>query len=191
MFKREQSDLIVSIDFEFIRKLEGEPLLIGEVASPVSSKSGVIIAYGFDLAEYSDTDLRKFGLNSTLIGKLYPYLGLVEQEASDYLADFPLELSLNEVTAIDQGFKRRALVDMVIAFNQSSPILFSKIPRCWQTVIASLEFQYGQLHKTCPSFWSWVSNQKWDKALMELQDFGDEYQDRRKAEAYYIEVNSL
>lgn len=38
-------------------------------------------------------------------------------------------------------------------YNAAVTISFAPIPACWQTVIASVEFQYGSLQKKCLAFW--------------------------------------
>ena len=176
-----------SIDFEFISQLEDDISMVAYVPIPVSDTTGVKVAPNVDLSALSEADLRKFCLNPTLIGKLYPYIGLRGQEAFSYLNDFPLELSVNELEAINEGRKRQLVNRLADIFDSTSPVPFASIPACWQTVVLSVESQYGDIQKKCPSFWCWVVNQKWDKAIGELRDFGDQQSARRNLEADYIE----
>lgn len=179
-----------TINFDFIRELEGGLVLSAYVPDPENSKSGVTIAAGFDLGTRNDKDLRKLALNATFIGKLYPYLGRQGKEAHNYLGKFPLTISVHEAAAIDSGVKRKLLDSLKRRFNKDSDVPFKSIPPCWQTVIASVEFQYGNLSRRCPTFWQWVVYQKWEKAELELRDFGDKYSSRRIKEADYVIANS-
>ena len=179
-----------TINFDFIHELEGGSVLSAYVPVPENSTSGVTIAAGFDLGAKSVKDLRKLALNATFIGKLYPYIGLQGMEAFNYLTKFPLTISVNEAAALDSGVKLKLLDSLMKRYDENSDVLFKNIPPCWQTVIASVEFQYGNLSRCCPTFWQWLTNQKWEKAILELRDFGDEYSIRRNKEADYIITNS-
>jgi hypothetical protein len=174
-----------SIDIEFICRLEGDCSLSAYIQSN-SAPDGVCVAGDLNLGLVDDIYLRKLGLNPTLIGKLYPYLGRQGIDAHNYLEQFPLTLSKNEIVAINHGNKRLLAKQLAEKFDEESLILFANIPSCWQTVIASIEIQHGDISKTYPAFWRWALNQKWDQALMELRDFGDGHSERRNAEADYI-----
>lgn len=178
------------IDFDFIHALDGGALLCGYVPNPENSNSGVIIATGFDLGARNDSDLRMIGLNATFIGKLYPYLGRQGMDAYNYITEFPLNISVHEAAALDSGFKQQMLERLLERYNSDSSILFGDIPQCWQTVIASLEFQYDHVSKRFPIFWKRVTKQQWDEALLELRGLGGKYNTRRNKEADYILANS-
>ena len=180
----------LAIDFDFIHQLEGGSLLLGYVSKPDSSKNGVKIAAGFDLGGKNPNDLRMLGLNATLVGKLYPYLGRQGLDAQAYVMKFPLTISVHEAAAINSGVALKLAGRLTEGFNADSAISFNDLPSCWQTVIASIEFQHGNLSRYCPVFWNWVVHQKWDKALLELKDFGDQNSRRRDKEADYIVAHS-
>lgn len=185
-----QAERLSTINFDFIHELEGGSLLSAYVPDPENSNSGVTIATGFNLGRRNDKDLRSLALNATFIGKLYPYLGLQGMDAYNYLEEFPLTISVHEAAAIDSGVKLKLLANLMKRYDKDSDVLFRNIPPCWQTVIASVEFQYGNLSMHCPSFWQWVTNQKWEKAELELRDFGDKYSSRRNKEADYVIANA-
>lgn len=176
-----------AIDFDFIDKLQGEVVLFGFVPDdPLLGGQGVTVASIYNLGTKKHADLRTLGLNPTLIGKLYPYLEREGENARDYLHQHPLILTENEASAIIIGIKRQLPNMLAAKFDLNSDVPFVSIAPCWQTVIASLESQYGDLQKYCPAFWNWVVHQKWDKAITELRDFGDGHSNRRNAEADYI-----
>lgn len=179
-----------AIDFDFIGKLEGGRILNGYVPDPKNSKSGVTIATGFDLGARNDRDLRKIGLNPTLIGKLYPYLGRQSTSAYEYLQQHPLQVTDNEAKTIDFGVKSLLIEKLIGRYDEASLLAFCSLPACWQTVIASVEFQYGSIKKACPTFWRYVIDQRWNDAIDELNAFGDNYGSRRRQEAEYAIQNS-
>ncbi|MFM5557272.1 pesticin C-terminus-like muramidase [Aeromonas rivipollensis] len=57
-----------------------------------------------------------------------------------------------------------------------------------QTVIASVEYQYGSLKIKTPALWEQVVNQEWQDAYENLLDFGDAYISRGRKEAKYLEA---
>jgi hypothetical protein len=179
-----------SIDFVFISRLEYEDSHEFTVSVGDTPNSGVIIGPEFDLGASNETELRDFGLNPTLIGKLYPYLGLKGHDASSYLAKLPLQLTLNELAHINAGLKRHLVKELALQYDAHSGFAFADIPACWQTVILSLESQHFGLQNKFPLFWSFIVNQEWDKALVELRDFGDSFDKRRNLEADYIVLHS-
>ncbi len=184
-------DVCSNIDFTFICRLEGGSKKQGYVPDVPNSKSGVTIATGFDLGARNHHDLRKLGLNPVLIGKLYPYLGLQGTQAESFLKSHPISLSENETHAIDVAVKRDMVSKLVSRYNNASSIAFQTLPQHWQTVIASLEFQYGSVEKHCPEFWKCVTHHDWSSAIDELKDFGDPYPSRRNLEAKYAINNGF
>jgi hypothetical protein len=178
-----------NIDFNFIHLLEGGSLTRAYVPHADRSQSGVTIAAGFDLGARNINDLKALGLESALINKLSPYLGLKRQEAADFLVTKPLEISSEQAAVIDICVKQSIVDKLISRFDQDSSIEFCNIPSSWQTVIASIEFQYGSARSKCPTFWKYAVNHRWSDALHELRNFVDQYSPRRKQEANYIEAN--
>lgn len=77
--------------------------------------------------------------------------------------------------------------NLVKKYNGDSAIAFNDIPSKWQTVIGSVEFQYGSSKKKAPIYWGMVTHQNWGGALGELRNFGDNYATRRNKEANYAQ----
>lgn len=175
------------IDFSFIHLLEGGSLTRGYVPDVKNSKSGVTIGAGFDLGARNANDLEALGLEPRLIAKLHPYLGLQRHDALDYLNRHPLEISAADAQFIDIQVKQSIVDNLVRKYDQASAIEFCRIPSCWQTVIASVEFQYGSVQNKCPKFWRVVTQHRWPEALHELRNFNDSYASRRNQEANYAE----
>jgi hypothetical protein len=179
-----------SIDFDFISTFEGGSLNKGYVPDAAYSKSGVTIAIGFDLGARNANDLLGLPLEPSLIERLRPYLGLQGMQAARYLQHHPLKISDADAKAINVAVKSKLIGSLVAKYDADSGLSFAAIPPKWQTVIASLEFQYGSLRKRCPSFWRCVTQQNWPEAIAELRDFGDRYTTRRNKEADYVEQHA-
>lgn len=198
-----------NIDFAFIAELEPQSEKIGytsftshpshtrginsaDTINKTSShlnaaeQTGVVVGIGFDLGSHTSEDLRKIGLNATLRGKLYPYLGRTGTTAVEYLSKNPLVLSEAEVKVIDLGNRALLITKLVNKYNDVSSMEFADLSSPWQTVLASIACQYDEVDKKFPQFWLAVTTQDWDKALHILKNFGDSSPARRHREANYI-----
>jgi hypothetical protein len=180
-------DQRINIDFDFISELEGGSILTGYVPDPKNSKSGVTIAVGFDLGARNLQDLQSMGLSPNVVNKLSPYLGLQGMQAKNSLDDNPLQISENEAAAINEAVKYKMSKRVIDEYNQHSVVDFGTLPARWQTVIASVAFQYGSLSKRCKRFFSCIIKQDWSAAISELRNFNDRYPTRRNKEADYAE----
>ena len=176
-----------SINFDFISTFEGGSLNKGYVPDAANSKSGVTIAVGFDLGARNLNDLRALELAPSLVNLLSAYLGLQGMQALRYLEQHPLLITDANAKAINSAVKRGLIESLIAKYNADASESFASIPSRWQTVIASVEFQYGSLQKKCPSFWRCVTKPDWQEAIVELRDFGDRYKTRRNKEADYAE----
>ena len=177
---------MATIDFDFLARLEGGQQLTAYVPAPEESQSGVTIATGFDLGARNQGDLQRLGLDTSLIEKLSPYLGLKKQEAVKALTAIPLSILAVEAKAIDQAVKSESLNWLEGQYNAaiaSGKTAFAQLPTGVRTVIASVSFQYGDLPSQTPTFWKYVTAQDWGKAIAELRNFGDSYPSRRNQEA--------
>jgi hypothetical protein len=179
-----------SIDFDFISTCEGGSLNKGYVPDAANSKSGVTIAIGFDLGARNVNDLLRLKLEPALIELLTPYLGFQGMQAAHYLRQHPLHISDADAKAIKVAVKSKLIASLVAKYDGDADVSFATIASQWQTVIASLEFQYGSLQNKCPAFWGCVTRQNWQEAIAELRDFGDSYPTRRNKEADYVEQHA-
>lgn len=179
-----------AIDFDFISALEGNNITEACISEPTDNSAGVKIALGLDLAITNDSRLRQLGLNPTLIGKLYPYLGRCGEDAKAYLDANPLSLSIAETSAINMGLKYKSILRLIMHYDNDSNLSFCELPACWQTVIASVSFQCECLADTYPVFWRNVIMQNWQAALHNLDKMESEHAQRRQKEVEYIKDNS-
>ena len=178
------------IDFGFISTLEGGSITEGYVPDPDNSKSGVTIATGFDLGCRNQTDLVDLGLPENIVAAFTPYLGLQGRTALDKLKSTPLALHQVECQYIDFCVKKSTTNGVITEYNNNSQTEFTSLPAEWQTVIASVSFQYGSLKTRCPTFFGYVVNRQWDKAIAELRNFGDRYSSRRNKEADLVSAQT-
>jgi len=174
-----------NIDFDFIKDREGFEIT-GKVPDAKDSKSGVTIASGFDLGARKLSDLN--GLDSKIIEKLKPYLGLKGNEA--VAAAKKLKITKEEGKIINEFAKRESLTRLKKKWNKDSKIKFDKLSTEQATVLASVAFQYGSSFKrkdgTQMNFYSLALNNDWQGVYDELMDFKDNYPTRRKEEAAYL-----
>ena len=170
-----------NIDWNFILDLEGFELN-GYVPDAKNSKSGVTVASGFDLGARNENDLK--GLPNNLIKKLIPYLGLKGLEAESVANS--LSITENEAKTLNEFAKNTTINILKNKWQNFTNTSFDDLPMHQATVIASLSFQYGNLESETPNFWRQVTNNNWDDALGNLQNFGDRYSPRRNKEAEYL-----
>lgn len=179
----------LTIDFSFIKELEGGVLLSGYVLDGSDAESGVRIANGIDLGLYTDSMFRVLKISPVLRGKLYPYVGKKGDDAKSYLKEFPLRLSENEAENFIRSAQYQKLESLISLYKKDSGTELHLIPSAWQTVIASLEIQYSNINEKHPLFWQFVTKQNWGEALSLLRNFGDQFSTRRNTEADYIELH--
>jgi WXG100 family type VII secretion target len=172
------------VDWDFISDREGGQALDGYVPAADVSKSGVTVGTGFDIGQRTEADIDAMDIPDTLKEKLKPYAGLTKQDAVDYLAENPLTITQDEATSLDKAVKSKALDALVERYdNATTGKKFAELPQQMQTVLASVEFQYGSMASKTPNFWKMVTEERWDDAIAELRDFGDKYPTRRGLEA--------
>jgi GH24 family phage-related lysozyme (muramidase) len=101
-----------------------------------------------------------------------------------------LIITEKEAEQIDIAVKKNH-IDSLIKKYDSAPnnkIRFINLPAEAQTVVASVSFQYGvNLDLRTPKFWKAATAQDWKECVKLLNNFGDAYPTRRKAEAKLIE----
>ncbi|WNG58115.1 pesticin [Archangium gephyra] len=185
------------IDWDFIAEQEGAARQDAYVPDPEGSQSGVTVGTGVDLGARDLADLQRLGLSEALQERLTPYLGLQQQEAVDFLEANPLQLTAEEVEELDQAVRDHEVESLITSYNAEvtsrnaedggERASFEELPAEMQTVIASVHFQYGTLRTETPNFFGQVVDQRWDDALGNLRDFGDDYPSRRGREADLLE----
>ncbi|WP_298776052.1 pesticin C-terminus-like muramidase [uncultured Shewanella sp.] len=179
----QHNDCAEKIDFDFIKVLEGGMELTAYVPDPKGSKSGVTISVGFDLGARNKQDLINIDLDIELIDKLVPYLGYKKEEAEKFLAKKPLTITKAQAEQIYLNNKVQATERLMTKYNSDSNVKFNCIPYQEQTIIASVEYQYGSSKIKTPNFWRQVTNQDWKSAHTNLMNFRDDYRSRRELEA--------
>lgn len=179
------------VDWKFIGDLEGFRtsgyVPTDNEGNPLDS-SGVTVATGFDIGQWSERDIRNLGLSEELTKKLLPYSGLKRKAAVTALQQFPLKITEEEALEINNAVKTDALNKLAQDWQKATGEDFAELDPAKQTVVASVAFQYGDLPSRTPRFWKHVTSGKWGKAIEELRDFGDKYTTRRNKEADYLTI---
>ncbi len=172
------------IDWNFIEQREGRRY-VGYVPEPKTSKSGVTIGVGVDIGHMTDAEFTS--LPHALQDKIEPYRHLVGMLAIQKLRTLPLMLGTDEVNTLDKiifdEISGEVCTDYDHAVGHGE---FDSLPSQCQTVLVSVAFQYGVLAAKCPHFWLTMISKDWHGAVHELENFGDEYGERRKLEAALI-----
>jgi hypothetical protein len=150
----------------------------------------VTVATGVDLGQMSAAELRALNIPQGLTDRLVPYAGLTGNNAINYLRHNPLQLNQDEANALDQTMRRRIHDALVRNYNQAAQRAFTDLPREAQTVIADVAYQYGAnlgAPDRTPNFWNQVTQGRWDDAVANLRNFGDDFGSRRTAEANLLQ----
>lgn len=172
------------IDYEFISQREGGQQTQGYVPAVGTSQSGVTVGTGVDIGQMSVTDIENLDISQALKTKLEPYAGFTGQNAVAYLANNPLTVTPDEANALDQSVMKGIVDSVARSYDDASSERFSDLPSEAKTVIADLATQYGSnLAKRTPHIWGDVTQGRWEDAVKELRNFGDNYPGRRNAEA--------
>lgn len=173
------------IDWNFIAELEGIELH-GYVPDPEGSQSGVTIAMGVDLGQMHEGELA--ALSPALAAKVRPYIGLRKHAALAALKAKPLKVTKPEAFALNNLAQRRILYPLRVRFLRDSGVSFDDQRDRFQTVVASVTYQYGSPWARTPNFWRSVVAR--DEGLMigHLRNFRDKYPTRRNKEADYLSI---
>lgn len=179
------------VDYAFLSKLEGGCRTGAYIPDVEKSKSGVTVATGFDLGARNEDDLRRLGIQGSLLKKLLPYLGLKKQDAATALKKSPLSISAAECLQIDNVVKTHYLTQLAKRYNNaisSGAVKFEDLKPEFQTVVTSVSFQHGlELSRSAPKFWASIVAQDWKRAINILRDFQDQHPTRRNKEADLME----
>lgn len=181
------------IDAAFLERQEGRRLK-GYVpkrrdGSPLG-RSGVTIATGVDLGQWSTEEINRLVIPQSLKANLMPYVGLKGEAALDLLGWRPLLISDREAHLIDSAIHSRIINDLARRFEFATGHRFDDQPRAVQTVLASLAINFGpgQL-ATMAKTWSLIKALDWAALADWLEVFPSrqpELQARRKREAMYL-----
>lgn len=190
------------IDFKFIQELEGKRILTAYVPKDkygqVLGQSGITISSGVDLGQMEPDDLRKlFGTFITpfgkqLLDKLIPYCGWKGLKAVGKLETSPLVLNDTESRILDNLMYEREVKDLESAWYKLSGKSFRELPDRVQTVLFSLQWNFGSILKlpeTSKRFVESFKSGNWMSAYTALKNFSSkqkELDERRQKEAEYL-----
>jgi len=181
-------------DREFIYDAEGGLWTRGYVPEDNNGKpignSGTTIGAGVDLGHQREAGLRALNVDEGVLEKIKPYLGRTREDAQRALAERPLNLSREEAIDLTDRVHDGIIGDMAWRYDRDSQFNFYELPPEAQTVIADVAIQYGpdlaDPFDGTPRFWRFVTEGEWDKAIEELEDFGDAHGPRRIDEANHL-----
>lgn len=191
------------VDFTFIAKLEGDQWLRGYIpikrTGIVAGRSGMTVASGFDVGQWSSAELSSFGFPPALLAKLKPFAAHAfkgrsrEQVAATVAKLGPVPvLTKAEADLCDGAVFARTLGEAIRAWDLA-PVpgvpRFAQLPSGWQTVWLSRFYQEGAGTHVArgKTFRRQARNGDWTGAITTLKSY-TEYQGRAKAEAALLEA---
>jgi hypothetical protein len=164
-------------------------------------RSGVTIATGFDIGQWSHGELNKLPLGEALRARLRPFSApLRGRTAAVCLYNHHgLSITKSEADEIDAAVPRKVLLEFVGAYDgerrqAGGRVAFADLPRDICTAMFSFAFQYGA--KWGPekkgeaayaqAYWKHITAQDWTKAVAVLRSYS-QHRHRRGHEAKLIE----
>ncbi|QTT91585.1 pesticin C-terminus-like muramidase [Pseudomonas chlororaphis] len=179
-------------DTDYLRDKEGGLQTTGYIPMvqgvPVG-ESGVTLGVGVDLGGKTAASLLNDGVPQSLVSILGEYTGLRGQQALNKLQQKPLVISeaqAKELTGIYFEIISSAVERRVN--NAAGAGKFRSIPFQTRTAIIDLSYQYSDnLAARTPKTWGMIIGGDWKGLVQELNNFGDAYPTRRKAEAKLIQ----
>jgi GH24 family phage-related lysozyme (muramidase) len=147
---------------------------------PDVGQSGVTVGIGVDLGHMNFTALIQ---SNTLREKIAPYYGKYRDEAAQFLAQNPLELTKEEVDYLSTIAIESHLDELRTWYNLSALAPFGSLTDNQKIVMMSVKYQYGDIRRRTPKFWGFCVARDWRGAYNELMNFGDAYKTRRRREA--------
>ena len=177
------------VDYNFIEKMEGFSLkgYVPQSNGTAIGNSGVTIMCGIDLGETTPDALSDMGISDNLVDILTPYCGLKQQAAIDYLNDNPLTLTPDQGNELMTAEFNARYTQLSTIFDKYSDTNFGNLTSAQQTVVFSIFFQYGNLPQRTPHFWNACTSGNWNQVISILKNFGDQYENRRLAEASLLQ----
>ena len=186
------------VDFAFIASLEGDQWLRGYVPmknGKVLGKSGMTVASGFDLGQWTPSELQQLGLPAALMNKIQPFAsphrfkGMNKAQVAAIVTQLgPVpELTKDEADLCDGAVFGKILGDAIRAWNSAkgpAVPLYGKLPAGWQTVWLSRVYQEGPSPRSSDAiaFRKEATSGNWQKAIDKLRAYTD-YKKRATAEA--------
>ena len=176
----------MAIDWAFLENVEGNTATayIPKQDGKILGQSGVTIGTGIDLGQQSAAKFKKIGIDPATIELLEPYFGKKKEKAEEALAEAGLTMSSDMLSNLNMKIRSSYLADTKKWYNKNntSDNDWSDLTDAQQTVITSVNFQYGVGLEATPNFKKQVLSNDWKAAIGNLRDFGDDYESRRHKE---------
>ncbi|OUJ16108.1 pesticin C-terminus-like muramidase [Acetobacter sp. DsW_063] len=190
-----------NINFQFIANAEGDQWLRGYVPMQhgvVIGQSGMTVASGFDLGQWSVDEMTKQGFSETLLQKIRPFANRKMRHMTKAqvvalvatLGPVPI-LTKEEADACDTAVFTSIASGAMRIWNariEKGVPLFTALPQGWQTVWISRFYQEGPGPKfsSAIDFRSNALAGNWKDAIAALQSY-TQYRDRIASEANLLQ----
>lgn len=168
----------------FVEKEEGGQQL--KAYPPPAKGSGVTVASGVDLGQWSKKDLEDAGVSPKTILKVSKYLGAKDATARKLLKEKPLTLKQEEADELDNAIKED-IYGTVEKKLSDKGVTLAKLPEEAQAVVKSLAWNFGKnIDDALPTIWKAITQKDWAKVqdlLVNTKWKQPELVERRKREA--------
>ena len=143
------------IDWKFLEREEKPRVLEGYVprhndGTPYN-KSGVTIATGVDLGARDAAEIMRLPVSDLLRRKLSAYAKFKGWGAVEILKKKPLTITIAEANELDRAIKTELIERMIRRFEEDAGFDFDSMPAQFQTVMASLAWQWGPNFEDVPA----------------------------------------
>jgi len=199
------AELGTNINFDKLADFEGGQALQGYIpghtvgvkddADKVAGRSGVTIATGFDIGQWSVLDLSKtLGLSGALQEKYKRFCGKIKQLAIDELESKELSVTKPEADETDMKVQRFHLIAAMATWDDDPKPAkkFTELTMAQQTVVLSRTYHQGigmPDTKIAQAFYSAAQKGDWEAAEKALRNYPVKakwYQTRVHQEADYL-----
>ena len=166
--------------FEFLKKIEGNEY---KAYVPPVGRSGVTIGVGVDLGHMN---FSRAMLPKHVYDQIKVFYGFYRADAKEILEAKPLDLTNEEIDYLSQIAISTHQKELEFWFDRESDIPFRELSLNQKKVLMSVKYQYGDIRRRTPRFWSFATEGDWHNVYEELMDFGDAFPTRRRKEAALI-----
>lgn len=202
LWKKLNDHFETNVNFAALTQFEGGQKLNGYIPKKkdgaIIGQSGTTIATAFDIGQMRKSEIKKLGLDSSLVEKLLPYAyPMKKKEADEFLTKNKLIISRQEAMDIDKTIYKKHLLSAINSWNRSKPAntpSFEKLSSAQQTVIFSRTYHQGVGFPTtheARAFYPAAQANRWDEAESALRNYPvttPDYKNRVAKEANLLEL---
>ena len=192
-----QSQLVgITVDRGVIDSHEGKLYTTGYTLNPtLFPQSGVTIGTGVDLGYRTVSEMTAYGVSSSGLAVLSPYLGLRGNAAVNYASAHGLPtISGDDAAALSNGIYNAIQTQLIGNYNAANTIgvPFNQLPSAIQTTLMDIAYNSPNIASAAPTFWTQMTTGRYEDAVNNLLHwYGDGSTDRRHTDDANILLNGI